>query len=94
MGSLLGAKSLPVTPQPGVSSIKSMSYNLFQSRTKYQASQVGAYSFFNIESSNGTDSVNSLNYKMKGNYSVEYFVHANYTAKHAGPLYQAMLVDR
>ena len=90
---LAGASNFPVIPQPAVSSIYSMSLDLFNARTKYQASQIGAYNFFSISSWNETAALNGLEYATKGSYSVDYFVHANYTAKHAGPLYQSMLAD-
>lgn len=74
------ASNLPVIPEY-VDSMYNMSYNLLYPAQHFKASVFGAVSFIN-EYSDG-----------QGNRTLEYVVHGNYTAVHAGPLFSALVAE-
>jgi len=65
--------------------IANMSQAIFDAKTDYEASQIGAISFLQISSTGASPSVDYT--------SVKYLVHANYSAVFAGPLMQKIVID-
>lgn len=62
-----------------------MSQSIYDAKTKYEASQIGALSFLEIK----TKEVSGLGEYMKVNYAV----HSNYSAVFGAPLMQKLVVD-
>lgn len=64
--------------------IEDMSQYLYDHREDYQASTFGAYSFNTIDLQKSGE---------VGNASVSMFLHGNYTALHAGPVFSTLLAE-
>lgn len=65
--------------------IANISQAIFDARTNYEASQIGALSFLQIDSTGSTPTIDYT--------SVKYLVHANYSAVFAGPLMQKLVLE-
>ena len=94
MKGLPGFSNFPATPlapvasnvySNGMWSFLNVSQSIYDARTKYEASQIGALSFLEIK----TKGVNNAAEYMKVNYAV----HSNYSAVFGAPLMQKLVVD-
>jgi hypothetical protein len=79
-----GKAKFPAIPSPLAYSVEDVSRFLLNGRTKFESSQIGAYSFSALDLS----AVSSGFVR-----NVQYIIHGNYTAVHAGPLYSAIMAD-
>mmetsp|Transcript_5406 Transcript_5406/g.5529 ORF Transcript_5406/g.5529 Transcript_5406/m.5529 type:complete len:1838 (-) Transcript_5406:556-6069(-) len=82
MNNLYNKDSFPLEPLNDAVSIYNISNYIFRERNEYEASRYGAFTITNIESNN-----------VNNNYEIDYIVHGNYTAVHAGPLFNTLMAE-
>lgn len=85
MNSIPSSGSFPMHDGTEITSIQNTSYYLYNHKTDYAASQISAVTFSMI--SNST-SANGNSYTQ-----VQYYLHANYTALHSGPLMSTLVAQ-
>ena len=84
--SLIGDSGATKYPAKGAvaTNVEGMSRSILANRKDYAASQIGAFSFYDIQGS----LKNPATVK-----SVKYVIHGNYSALHSGPLYASIMAD-